>query len=989
MKKIILLMILVLLITPLVSAADWDNILDYSNDDLKVTLRNSILWIFPTSEIGTAELKSHSSVNEIRKVGLGNQIVMWYDFNFVELYLNGLGEIEFTDMRTGKEIERDYSFVYWGETERDVYGLGNCFLSINGTQTCESIVVGKETYETWLPYNSKDIPKGNIRIGLMAYVEINDKVDGVWTIVGRKIDRHAVWNANAIKYADFENGAINRTESDGITWTFLADANDVGTPEAFVSTTNPFNGTYSLEINSSGTNYGGVINRTLSEGAFTNHTISIWTNSNKTGHSGVLNFWSGTNKDGTYMAYMLQQLADCATGRICTYNGSWMTSDYNYVANTWVRQIIIVNSSGTSFYLNNDSALITHTPGVTSIGTYTIQSKYGYFDDIAICPGSDFDCGIGEREGLIITLLLPEDTTNFTTNTISFSANVSDPVVLGIQNVSLLIDGAINQTNSSGIEGFYNWTTNLNVGDYNWTVIAYDDADDLWETETRDFIIRNSLERLFTFNASSFETDTETFFVNITTNSLIPTNGKLIYNGTSHTATVTNTAGDNYNISATIDIPPVAEIKPFFFNYTIDGIETNTTTQTQIINLTNFTFCLEGMTYMNITFKNETIAEELVTAQIDADWTYWLGGGNTFKTLTHTNVSENLNYTFCLEDGAQNMTLNTNLSTTYDNSISEQRSFSSDFILNNDTTNLTLFLLPTVEGVFITFQVVTVAEQVISGVDINVTKSSVIIETGITDAAGLKTFFLDPDTTYGFSFFKSGFDVFTTSLAPTQTTFTVTLGSVAGDVINDTTKGISYFINPIANVLDNNTDVEFNLTFVSSFWALDNFSFFLKNSTGNFFNHTSSSTDTGGFLTQTLNTGNNTDLIMEITWTINGNQTNVTRTWIVRNFADEGFSIKTFFDDLSTYLTSNMFGLTSFGLGIIIFLIITLITGVLSVKFGITSPPGIAIIVFTLVAFFDVALGIMPNPVNAVPNFPTIFMGIIFLGTFIKEAIVR
>jgi len=489
--KTIAIILTIILATPLINAADWDNVLDYENEDLTVKITNwfgLFGWLGLDDEIGTAELKSHKSVDYIKEVGIGNQIVMWYDFNFAELYLNGLGEVEFTNMKTGKEIERDYSFVYWGEKERDVYGQGKCFININGTQTCESIVVGKETYETWLPYNSKDIPKGNIRIGLMTYVEIDDEVDGVWTIVGKKINKHAVWFATAIKYTGFENGAINRTESTGITWVWFADGVYRTTRQAYISTTTVFNGTYSMYVNST-YGKGGVINRTLDEGAFTDNTFSFWMNTNKTGDSGYTEMWAGTNKNGTYIVYALQQLSDCSNGRICTYDSGWTESPHNYIANTWVRQIIIVNSTGTYFFFNNESTQIDYIAGVTSIGTYSLQSKYGYFDDIAISPGSDFDCGIGKRAGLDITLLLPEDTANFTTSIINFSANVSDSSLVGIQNVSLLINESIVETNTSGFEGFYNFSKIIPDGNHNWTVIAYDDADDLAVTVTWDFTI--------------------------------------------------------------------------------------------------------------------------------------------------------------------------------------------------------------------------------------------------------------------------------------------------------------------------------------------------------------------------------------------------------------------------------------------------------------------------------------------------------------------
>ena len=128
---------------------------------------------------------------------------------------------------------------------------------------------------------------------------------------------------------------------------------------------------------------------------------------------------------------------------------------------------------------------------------------------------------------------------------------------------------------------------------------------------------------------------------------------------------------------------------------------------------------------------------------------------------------------------------------------------------------------------------------------------------------------------------------------------------------------------------------------------------------------------------------------MDIFWTINGNQTNATRLWAILDTTDEGFSINTFFNRLSTYLTSGLFGLTDFGLGIIVFTIILLTTGTISHKAQIRDPAGISMILFALVAFFDVGLGIMPNPAGAVSNFPTILVGFIMSGLLFKEAIIR
>ena len=91
----------------------FDNSLKYENNDMKVTIEN--FWGLPYfgSDLGTAELKSHKAVDEIIQFGYGKEeVVMWYDFREWELYEDGLGAVEFTDLNTGKIIQKDYSFVY-------------------------------------------------------------------------------------------------------------------------------------------------------------------------------------------------------------------------------------------------------------------------------------------------------------------------------------------------------------------------------------------------------------------------------------------------------------------------------------------------------------------------------------------------------------------------------------------------------------------------------------------------------------------------------------------------------------------------------------------------------------------------------------------------------------------------------------------------------------------------------------------------------------
>jgi len=200
---------MLMVLTGSVSALDFDNVLAYEDNDMKVIFENAFGLPLFGSELGTAELKSHTTVDEVLQFGYGSEeVVMYYDFDFNELYENGLGEVTFTDAKTSKEIDKDYSFVYFtGETrQRDVYGKGECSYTQNFTSICLDVVVGKEDYnwEGWVDYNSNDIPKGPIRIGLKTYVGLDDYMDGVWTIVGKEVSKHAFWvsslNTNLVAY---------------------------------------------------------------------------------------------------------------------------------------------------------------------------------------------------------------------------------------------------------------------------------------------------------------------------------------------------------------------------------------------------------------------------------------------------------------------------------------------------------------------------------------------------------------------------------------------------------------------------------------------------------------------------------------------------------------------------------------------------------------------------------------------------------------------
>jgi len=316
----------------------------------------------------------------------------------------------------------------------------------------------------------------------------------------------------------------------------------------------------------------------------------------------------------------------------------------------------------------------------------------------------------------------------------------------------------------------------------------------------------------------------------------------------------------------------------------------------------------------------------------------------------------------------------------YYNSISAQRSFEDDITLTNTTTQKILSLLPTSEGIYVTFQVIDQADQVLSGVSANVTKAGTLIASDTTDSAGTVTFFLDPDTSYVFSFSKTSYGTYTTTLTPSQTTYTITLGETL-TVQDDFTKGIVYSIEPKDIYLVNGTSYEFNVTLGLSYWTVTNFGFTLRN--GSTLLNSTSSASNGGFTSALLNTGNYTEITLNMFWTISGNVTNITKTYYVWDETGTGFGVNNFFSRLKTYLGQGVFGLDNFGLMIILFFTIFITTGVFSYKFGLTSPMAIAAILFFMVALFDIALNLIPGN----QGLATFLIGLIFAGIIVRESL--
>ena len=500
------------------AAFEFDNSLRYEENDMKVTIENVFGF---GDDLGSAELKSHKSVNEILKVAPGNnRVVMYYDFNFKEVYEDGLGEVGFINMTDGERINKDYHFVIWGTITEEKNNYSKVCNEVHNGTFCESIIIG--TYqiekEGWVKLEGKNIPKGQVRIGLATDVNLGDTLDGVWKIAGKEIKRHAVWtadlNVNLVSYYTFNDNLATKNVID---FTENNDATSANNTNLYSDENGIIN--KSFKLNSTNKDYVTIDDLAVALNLTTIGTWSTWINvTNSTPGAGQSIIFFGNSVANIQFGISIQP-----TGQIVAFYNNpgqlWVTETDNKVINdnTWHNIILVQNGTTPTLYI--DGALVAQTKGgsdetawfsdedidVGSVGRFSngaaTQSYFnGSVDETAFWNDSKnstqithiWNGGIGVSPGDIpnigITLNSPVNDLVTQNQTIIFNTTIS-ATNLEIASVALLIDGVINETNISGVVGNYIFQKDLSFGNRNWSIQVVDNETDTISSSTRNLSI--------------------------------------------------------------------------------------------------------------------------------------------------------------------------------------------------------------------------------------------------------------------------------------------------------------------------------------------------------------------------------------------------------------------------------------------------------------------------------------------------------------------
>lgn len=541
-----------------------------------------------------------------------------------------------------------------------------------------------------------------------------------------------------------------------------------------------------------------------------------------------------------------------------------------------------------------------------------------------------------------------------------------------------LVTGTSDVTNAS--------LTIPRVGNYEWNVFVCDSTDCTFRTLNNTFFYGYVINNYYAASAV-YQTQTNTLVTNISLAEGITLNSAVLYwNNTAYTPIITTPTTNNKTLTNTFAIPNnINDTVNYYYNFTFGTLidSSSNDLQEQNVGITQFGYCNATLNqpYLNISFKNETVAQESVSALISSGtFNYYLGDGSINKTLSYTNAYENASYSFCVIPS--HLTLFVDPDVTYDNGESGSRRWNPNTqTLTNTTLLQTLYLLPSSQATSISFVIKNVAEQALSGATVNVTRDGYgLIAAGTTDDSGTVNFELDQSVTYTITASKAGYPISVLVVTPAETLYTIVLGQTSTAPIDYRT-GVTWTIQPTSQSLTNNTVYEFNMTLSSSFWDVDEYGFYTSNLSGTILN-TTSTTSTGTLIKTFTNTGNNTAITLNYYWVINSTYNNGTINYAVLLSGDTQYSTLNFITRLKTYLSSGLLGLENqdgFGTKLVVFMILFLIMAGLSYKFGLTSPEGLGAVLVFLIALFDVGFGLITFSVGAVTHFTTIIAGLAYL----------
>lgn len=608
---------------------------------------------------------------------------------------NVFNELELLDKNKNMEsIDRSYKLKYkvgvlvWvNDTKLQCNELAN------KTEYCEEVVIGQhqEQREMWVDLISKDIIKGSIyHIGIFADVREGDRVEWIPNFFNNeiRIEEWAVWtadlNVNIVSYWKLDNN--NFTDELGInTLTNVGTANTSGII---------LDGR-DLDDPNDRLNVGDAT--TFMEA--TDNTLNLWFRRESTGVEMIV--WNQAAAVGFFVVFESDNQFNYGLGTIDVTNINPAITDTNWHMLTYIYD----NDAGSdNLQLYLDGLSIQNTSSTSTIAT-GVDTRFGIdgadtrdfdgdFDEIAYWnrtlttdeitqlwnDGDGISYTAVFNQSPSVVLISPENGSSTSISRVSFIANATDDEK--VENVTLFINGVANETNSSNVNGTYNFTIFLTEGVHNWSILTEDNSSLTNQSETRIITFHETSPTLELFGPTGNQGQLNNGD-NLTLNWSVTEPGQ---NMTEHITNCTYT----YN-STVVELNNTlcTQINQTNFTY-IFGVDTITMNVTDSFNLTasQTTTWFSTISIINETFNANTAegaSEEFIlhinvpNTQVSSGILYYNGtgflgtinnlGNNIYKlsrSLVIPPIGNTANATFLwnvmLTDGNQtNTTINTQL----------------------------------------------------------------------------------------------------------------------------------------------------------------------------------------------------------------------------------------------------------------------------------------------------------------------------------------
>lgn len=365
-------------------------------------------------------------------------------------------------------------------------------------------------------------------------------------------------------------------------------------------------------------------------------------------------------------------------------------------------------------------------------------------------------------------------------------------------------------------------------------------------------------------------------------------------------------------------------------------------------------------------FKDES-NENIIFADVDTQWYYNIDIGNS--GVFNYDANNIYNFSMCIYPSWSN--IDVNYSIFYSNTPDyPQRRYNNEETLTNVLSSTTLFLLNLTSGIYGRFKTVDNYDNVLSGVTIRMknVNTEQTIEQEITDAAGLATFFLNPDSDYLFEYSKIGYETVSEVLRiTTAEIYTVSLKSETQTGVIDIQTGSMYQFSPNIPTLQNNTNYTFDFNLSSYQKDITSCTLYIYQNLTLISSSSSTYNTSNCDISITTNTLNYTSIVSRAIYVLNDTSITKEKKYLITSYSQGEYSLKTFIDDLTNFSGA---GFNDSGRFIIAFIIIFALVGYITSKFtGIINAPALILLIWILVGFFSY-IGWLYMDFSTIPNIP-------------------